>query len=41
MFLQNKYKGSKLLITGHSLGGALATLAALEVIRMDVKVDYF
>jgi len=30
-FLLSKYRGSKIYVTGHSLGGALAQIAALDL----------
>ena len=30
-FLLKKYRGSSIYVTGHSLGGAIATVAALDI----------
>lgn len=38
--LLSTYKGAKLVITGHSLGGAMAILCALDMKSLHGKVDY-
>lgn len=32
--LKNKYPNAKLLVTGHSLGGAIASMMAVDVTRL-------
>ena len=39
--LQKKYQGAKIYVTGFSLGGALATVAALDIKDIFGKVDEF
>ncbi|CAK69504.1 unnamed protein product (macronuclear) [Paramecium tetraurelia] len=39
--LKEKYPTSKLLVTGHSLGGAVAYLAAVDLKKLGYNVDYF
>lgn len=39
--LLNTYKGAKIYVTGFSLGGALATIAALDFKEIFGKVDQF
>ncbi|CAD8081966.1 unnamed protein product [Paramecium sonneborni] len=39
--LKEKYPKSKVLITGHSLGGAIAALLAVDVTRLGIQVDNF
>ncbi|CAD8062043.1 unnamed protein product [Paramecium primaurelia] len=39
--LRQKYPKSKVLITGHSLGGAIAALMAVDVTRLGIQVDNF
>ena len=39
--LQGKYPNSKIFVTGFSLGGALATIAALDIKKAFGKVDEF
>jgi triacylglycerol lipase len=37
--LQAKYSKAKLIITGHSLGGAIATISAVDLIISNFKID--
>lgn len=39
--LRLKYKTAEVLVTGHSLGGAIATFAALEIRHSGYNVDHF
>ena len=39
--LMDSYSGAKIYLTGHNLGGALATLAALDIEEIFGKVDEF
>lgn len=39
--LKNKYPAAKTLIAGHSLGGAIASLTAVDYTKLGNKVDYF
>ena len=39
--LKGKYPKAKTLVTGHSLGGAVAHLAAVDFTKLGYKVDYF
>jgi len=37
----NRHPGAKLWVTGHSLGGAMATLAVFDIRASGHNVDYF
>ena len=39
--LKQKHQSAKILVTGHSLGGAIAAMMAVDVTRLGHKVDYF
>ena len=38
--MKNLYPGSKVAVTGHSLGGVIAQLLAIEISRTGIDVDY-
>lgn len=39
--LKAKHSSAKILVSGHSLGGAIAYLAAVDITKLGHKVDYF
>lgn len=39
--LKSKYPQGEILITGHSLGGAIAALTAVDVTKLGYKVNNF
>lgn len=38
--LKKKYQSASVLVTGHSMGGGMATFAALDFQKLGIKVDY-
>jgi len=39
--LKKEYPNAKIFISGHSLGGAVVNLAALDIVNLVAPVDFY